>query len=76
MVSDFWHTISIFQAQVRDLTKQIEAEPKKHNAYKKNVYQLFIKILFRKNILSEGFRVFQKNSFITKCVEQSIKKRL
>ena len=32
------HTISIFQAQVRHLAKHIEAEPKKHNAYKKNVY--------------------------------------
>ena len=42
MVNDFWlknkHTISIFQAQVRDLAKHIEAQPKKHNAYKKNVY--------------------------------------
>ena len=39
MVNDFWlknkHTISIFQAQVRDLAKHIEAQPKKHNAYKK-----------------------------------------
>ena len=39
MVNDFWlknkHTISIFQAQVRDLAKHIEAKPKKHNAYKK-----------------------------------------
>ena len=45
MVNDFWlknkHTISIFQAQVRDLAKHIEAQPKKHNAYKKkNVYFL------------------------------------
>ena len=42
MVNDFWlknkHTKSIFQAQVRDLAKHIEAQPKKHNAYKKNVY--------------------------------------
>ena len=29
------HTISILQAQVRDLTKHIEAQPKKHYAYKK-----------------------------------------
>ena len=39
MVNDFWlknkHTISIFQAQVRDLAKHIEAQPKKQNAYKK-----------------------------------------
>ena len=39
MVHDFWlknkHTISIFQVQVRDLAKHIEAQPKKHNAYKK-----------------------------------------
>ena len=39
IVNDFWlknkHTISIFQAQVRDLAKHIEAQPKKHNAYKK-----------------------------------------
>ena len=39
MINDFWlknkHTISIFQAQVRDLAKHIEARPKKHNAYKK-----------------------------------------
>ena len=39
MVNDFWlknkHTISIFQAQVRDLAKHIEAQPKKNNAYKK-----------------------------------------
>ena len=39
MVNDFWlknkHTISIFQAQVRDLAMHIEAQPKKHNAYKK-----------------------------------------
>ena len=39
MVNDFWlknkHTICIFQAQVRDLAKHIEAQPKKHNAYKK-----------------------------------------
>ena len=39
MVNDFWlknkHTISIFPAQVRDLAKHIEAQPKKHNAYKK-----------------------------------------
>ena len=27
--------ISIFQTQVRDLAKHIEAQPKKHNAYKK-----------------------------------------
>ena len=43
MVNDFWlknkHTISIFQAQVRDLAKHIEAQPKKNNAYKKNVYK-------------------------------------
>ena len=42
MVNYFWlknkHTISIFQAQVRDLAKYIEAQPKQHNAYKKNVY--------------------------------------
>ena len=40
VVKDFWlknkHTISIFQAQVRDLAKHIKAQPKKHNAYKKN----------------------------------------
>ena len=39
MVNDFWlknkHTISIFQAQVRELAKHIEAQPKKRNAYKK-----------------------------------------
>ena len=39
MVNDFWlknkHTISIFHAQVRDLAKHIEAQPKQHNAYKK-----------------------------------------
>ena len=39
MVNDFWlknkHTISIFQAQVRDLAKHIETQPKKHNAYRK-----------------------------------------
>ena len=39
VLKDFWlknkHTISIFQAQVRDLAKHIEAQPKKHNAYKK-----------------------------------------
>ena len=29
------HTVSIFQAQVRDLAKHIEAQPKKHKAYKK-----------------------------------------
>ena len=29
------HTINIFQAQVRDLAKDIKAQPKKHNAYKK-----------------------------------------
>ena len=38
MVNDLWlknkHTISKFQAQVRDLAKHIEAQPKKHNAYK------------------------------------------
>ena len=48
MVNDFWlknkHTISIFQAQVRDLAKNIEAQPKKHNAYKKKrVSSLFEK---------------------------------
>ena len=39
MVNDFWlknkHTISIFQAEARDLAKHIEVQPKKHNAYKK-----------------------------------------
>ena len=39
VVKDFWlknkHTKSIFQVQVRDLAKHIEAQPKKHNAYKK-----------------------------------------
>ena len=39
MVNDFWlknkHTITIFQAQVRDLAKHIEAQPKKHNTYEK-----------------------------------------
>ena len=43
MVNDFWlknkHTISIFQAQVRDLAKHIEAQPKKHNAYIKKIVQ-------------------------------------
>ena len=42
MVNDFWlknkHTISIFQAQVRDLAKHIEAQPKKTMLIKKNVY--------------------------------------
>ena len=44
MLNDFWlknkHTISIFQAQVRDLAKHIEAQPKKHNAYKKQTCTL------------------------------------
>ena len=32
------HTISIFEAQLRDLAKYIEADSKNTNAYKKNVY--------------------------------------
>ena len=48
MVNDFWlknkHTISIFQAQVRDLAKHIEAQPKKHNAYKKKHISTLTKI--------------------------------
>ena len=52
MVNYFWlknkHTISIFQTQVRDLAKHIEAQPKKRNANKKkkNVYFLFISQTF------------------------------
>ena len=34
------HTISIFEAQLRDLAKHIEAHSKKYNAYKKNVYHM------------------------------------
>ena len=41
VVEDFWlknkHTINIFEAQVRDLAKHIEAQPKKHHAYKKKM---------------------------------------
>ena len=37
--NDFWlknkHSISIFQAEVRDLAKHVEAQSKKQNAYKK-----------------------------------------
>ena len=46
MVNDFWlknkHIISVFQAQVRDLAKHIEAQPKKHNVYKKTCSAIII----------------------------------
>ena len=67
MVNDFWlknkHTISIFQAQVRDLAKHIEAQPKKHNAYKKNVYciiEIFNSSLLKKNIEAKNGCKFDK----------------
>ena len=48
MVNDFWlknkHTISIFQAQVRDLAKHFEAQPKKHIAYKKKRVKVIMEV--------------------------------
>ena len=54
MVNDFWlknkHTISIFQAQVRGLAKHIEAQPKKHNAFKKKTYKATKHVILDSNI--------------------------
>ena len=77
MVNDFWlknkHTISIFQAQVRDLAKHIEAQPKKHNAYKKKHVSTLTKICTntkknfgtkrKKQVISESLKIPTKVSF-------------
>ena len=72
MVNDFWlknkHTISIFQAQVRDLAKHIEAQPKNHNAYKKKRVVLTkwtcqSKNLVKFDVSSRKFKIFHFDGF-------------
>ena len=61
MINDFWlknkHTISIFQARVRDLAKHIEAKPKKHNVYKEKTSNFCVtkEIVFKRFVMELSF---------------------
>ena len=70
MVNDFWlknkHTISIFQAQVRDLAKHIEAQPKKHNAYKKERVDGKVKKIVKSVDVEEAIELYNEQVKILK----------
>ena len=70
MVNDFWlknkHTICIFQAQVRDLAKHIEAQPKKHNAYKKERVDGKVKKIVKSVDVEEAIELYNEQVKILK----------